>query len=98
MWYLASQVAAAIVKLFTKIPPPSEPARVILPLSKLILTTEKTLLIEPGSILRAPLKVTYCFLTYCILSVYLLHTYCLFFIIPTRLTSGSSPQTPSTSS
>ena len=50
------KVAAAIVKLFTKIPPPSEPAKVILPLSKLILTTEKTLLIEPGSILRAPLK------------------------------------------
>ena len=50
------KVAASIVKLFTKIPPPSEPAKVILPLSKLILTTEKTLLIEPGSILRAPLK------------------------------------------
>ncbi len=49
------KVAAAIVKLIAKIPPSSDPPKVIVPLCKLILTTEKNLYIEPGSILRAPL-------------------------------------------
>ncbi len=51
----SSQVAAAIVKLFQKIPPSHPPQKIIEMLCKLILTTEKNLLIEPGSILREPL-------------------------------------------
>ncbi len=49
------KVAAAIVKLFQKIPPSHAPQKIIEMLCKLILTTEKNLLIEPGSILREPL-------------------------------------------
>ena len=49
------KVAAAIVRLFQKIPPSHAPQKIIEMLCKLILTTEKNLLIEPGSILREPL-------------------------------------------
>ena len=49
------KVAASIVRLFQKIPPSHTPQKIIEMLCKLILTTERNLFIEPGSILREPL-------------------------------------------
>ncbi len=49
------KVAAALVRLFQKIPPSHAPQKIIEMLCKLILTTEKNLMVEPGSILREPL-------------------------------------------
>eukprot|EP00094_Tigriopus_californicus_P003836 TCALIF_03692-PA protein Name:"Similar to TRRAP Transformation/transcription domain-associated protein (Homo sapiens)" AED:0.01 eAED:0.01 QI:3/1/1/1/1/1/3/160/3083 len=54
-WLPQLKVAAAIVRLFQKIPPSHPPQKIIEMLCKLILTTERNLLIEPGSILREPL-------------------------------------------
>ena len=48
------KVAAAIVDLFHRIPAAS--ARFIELLCKLVLTTEKALAVEPGSLLRDPLR------------------------------------------
>jgi len=49
------RVAAGVVRFFQKIPPSHPPLKIIEMLCKLILTTERNLLIEPGSILREPL-------------------------------------------
>jgi transformation/transcription domain-associated protein len=49
------KVAAAIIKLFQNLPSNSIPLRIIEMLCKLILTTERALQIEPGSVLRDPL-------------------------------------------
>ena len=49
------KVAAAIIKLFEKIPPSHAPQRIIEMLCKLVLTTERALMMEPGSNLREPL-------------------------------------------
>ena len=48
------KIAAAIVDLFHRIP--SASARFIELLCKLVLTTEKALAVEPGSLLRDPLR------------------------------------------
>ena len=49
------KVAAAVIKLFQMLPSISVPMRIIEMLCKLILTTERALLLEPGSVLRDPL-------------------------------------------
>uniref|UniRef100_A0A0K2TN82 Transformation/transcription domainassociated proteinlike [Nasonia vitripennis] n=1 Tax=Lepeophtheirus salmonis TaxID=72036 RepID=A0A0K2TN82_LEPSM len=51
------KTAASIIELFHNFPPPVNfpPTRTIEMLCKLVLTTERALLIEPGSILRVPL-------------------------------------------
>ena len=49
------KVAAAIIKLFEKIPPSHAPQEIIEMLCKLVLTTERALMMEPGSNLREPL-------------------------------------------
>ena len=53
--YQQLKVAAAIIKLFQNLPANSIPLRIIEMLCKLILTTERALMIEPGSLLRDPL-------------------------------------------
>lgn len=53
--YQQLKVAAAIIKLFQNLPANSIPLRIIEMLCKLILTTERALMIEPGSVLRDPL-------------------------------------------
>jgi len=53
--YQQLKVAAAIIKLFQNLPANSIPLRIIEMLCRLILTTERNLLIEPGSVLRDPL-------------------------------------------
>ena len=49
------KVAAAVIKLFQNLPTTSVPVRIIEMMCKLILTTERALLLEPGSVLRDPL-------------------------------------------
>ena len=49
------KVAAIYVRLFEKIPPSNAPRTIIEMLTKLVLKTERALLVEPGSILREPL-------------------------------------------
>ncbi len=49
------KVAAAIIKLFQLLPTTSVPVRIIEMMCKLIITTVRALLLEPGSVLRDPL-------------------------------------------
>ena len=51
------RVAAAILELYQQIPITLTLHQLIDMLCKLVLTTEKTMLMEPGSILREPLMV-----------------------------------------
>jgi transformation/transcription domain-associated protein len=53
--YQQLKVAAAVIKLFQNLPSTSIPMRIIEMLCKLILTTERALQLEPGSVLRDPL-------------------------------------------
>ena len=53
------RVAAAILELYQQIPITLTLHQLIDMLCKLVLTTEKTMLMEPGSILRAPLMVSH---------------------------------------